>query len=237
MRRVFLVILYAGLGLAGCIGTPIPSDDFPTTAWQSADTPPSPYILWSGDTLDIMVRTAPELSRTDALIGPDGAVRVPFAGSVQAAGRTADEVQTAISEALKAELRDPRVFVAATEYGSQQFFVSGEVNTPGILTLPGQIGPLQGIAMAGGFTTNADAKQVILIRRVPGGALKSAVYDIKQGILDPQAANWGPLQRFDVIYVSPTWIAQENQFVQQYVRDALPVNFSLFFDLAGSGVF
>lgn len=223
--------------MSACVSKPQPSPDFPVADWQTQATTDSSYILWSGDTLDISVTTAPELSREDVIIAPDGRVQMPFIGSVLAAGRTIDEFRTELSAQLSSELRDPRVFVAATDYGSQQIFVNGEVTAPGVFTLPGQIGPLQAIAMAGGLTPRADAKQVILIRRVPGGELKSAVYNIKKGILDPLAANWGPLERFDVIHVSPTWIAKENQFVQQYVRDALPVNFSLFFDLAGSGVF
>lgn len=237
MRDFFLPLLATVLGLAACSGNPKPSEDFPTADWQTSSAADAPYILWSGDTLDVNVTTAPELSRAEVIIGPDGKIQVPFIGSVQAAGSTVDGLQDTISEALSSELRDPRVFVAATAYGSQQIFISGEVTQPGIFALPGQIGPLQAISMAGGFTPNADKKQVLLMRRLPGGELKSAIFNIRKGIVDPSVASWGPLQRFDVIYVSPTWIARENQFVQQYVRDALPVNFSLFFDLAGNGVF
>ena len=42
-----------------------------------------------------------------------------------------------------------------------------------------------------------------------------------------------PLQRYDVVYVPRSRISQVNLFMQQYVRDALPVQFSFYYDLQG----
>lgn len=226
-----------GFILSGCVAKPVPSADFPEGVWQFQTGADIPYLLWTGDTLDIAVTTAPELSRQDVIIAPDGRVQMPFIGSIQAAGQTVESLQAAISQGLGSELIDPRVFVAAKDFGSQQIFVSGEVMQPGILPLPGQIGPLQAITMAGGFNDRANAKQVVIMRRLPGGELKTAVYDIKRGLVDPSVANWGPLQRFDIVHVTPTWIAVENRFVEQYMRNSLPVDFSLFFDVTGGGLF
>ena len=41
------------------------------------------------------------------------------------------------------------------------------------------------------------------------------------------------LQRYDVVYVPRSRISQVNLFMQQYVRDALPVQFSFYYDLRG----
>jgi len=236
--RVFISLAFMlSFALSSCVAKPVPSPDFPTGTWHSQTPADAPYLLWSGDTLDISVTTAPELSRADVIIAPDGRVQMPLIGSIQAAGQTIEGLQTTISSSLSSELRDPRVFVAATAYGSQQIFVSGQVAQPGVFPLPGQIGPLQAITIAGGFTNTANAKQVIIMRRLPGGEMKSAVYNIKKGIVDPRVATWGPLQRFDIVHVSPTWIAVENLFVEQYFRNSLPVDFSLFFDVTGGGLF
>jgi hypothetical protein len=43
--------------------------------------------------------------------------------------------------------------------------------------------------------------------------------------------NAQPLQRYDVVYVPRSSIAHVDQFMQQYVRDALPIQFSLYYDL------
>ncbi len=222
--------------LIGCASNPVASPDFPVSEWQSYSGLDAPYILWTGDTLDVDVATAPELSRQAVIIAPDGRISMPLIGSVQAAGRSADEVQDSLMAALSSQLRDPRLTVSATAFGSQRVFVGGQVSTPSIIDLPGQIGPLQAIIMAGGFTPEANAKQVLLMRRIPGGEVKTAIFNIKDGLLDPAAATWGPLQRFDIVYVSPKWIAEQNLFIQQYIRNALPVDFSLVFDLASAGL-
>lgn len=222
--------------LMGCSGKPKVSPDFPTATWNSFNGLDAPYVLWTGDTLDVDVATAPELSRQDLIIAPDGRISMPLVGRVQAAGLSAEEVRVELMNAMSSQLLDPRLTVSPTAFGSQRVFVGGEVGTPGIVDLPGQIGPLQAVIMAGGFTDRADVKQVLLLRRIPGGEIKTAKFNVKDGIIDPEAANWGPLQRFDIVYISKKWISKENLFVQQYIRDALPVDFSLFFDVAGAGI-
>ena len=72
------------------------------------------------------------------------------------------------------------------------------------------------------------------MRRLPGGEVKTAVFNLAEGLEDPALADWGPLQRFDVVFVPRSRIANHNLFVQQYIRGALPVEFSLFYDIAGN---
>lgn len=226
--------LLSALLLAACAKQPVPSTDFPTASWQTQEVTDQRYLLWPGDLIEVTVLTAPELSRT-VPVGPDGRIRVPLSGPVLAAGRTVDEVRVGLVMALSSQLQDPDVELIVTEFGSQQVFVGGEVNQPGLFALPGQIGPLQAVFLAGGFNEFADQKRVLILRRLPGGEMKQAVFNLKDGTYDPTLATWGPLQRFDTVVVLPTWIAQENRFMQQYVRQALPVEFGLFFDLATIG--
>ncbi len=216
--------------LTACGSTPRPSPDFPSTAFRADDGYDQQYLLWPGDTIEVTVLTAPELSRT-VTIAPDGRIRIPLAGSLTAAGRTVDEVSAALIYALTDQLKDPDVEVIATGFGSQRIFVGGSVGQPAMYDLPGQIDPLQAIIMAGGFTTEARAKQVVLMRRLPGDRIKTQLVNVKSGIFDPELAKWGPLQRFDVVYVPRSRIAEQNQFIQQWVRNALPIEFSLFYDV------
>ncbi len=57
------------------------------------------------------------------------------------------------------------------------------------------------------------------------------VVDVKNALRDPRKLDIGPLKRFDVVFVSRSRIANENQFIQQYILGALPINFSFFYDL------
>ncbi|MEM7662923.1 MAG: polysaccharide biosynthesis/export family protein [Pseudomonadota bacterium] len=190
-------------------------------------------MLAPGDQLEIIVHSAPELSRT-VTVGPDGLFRMPYSPPILAAARTVDEVRAGVQSAMATELNDPDIDVLLAGTQSQRIFVGGEVTSPGMFDMPGQIDPLQAIIMAGGVTDTGNARTVVLMRRMPGGEVKSAVFDIKAGVYDPSLADWSPLRRFDVVYVTRKAIADQNLFVRQYIRDALPIDFSLFYDIAGN---
>jgi len=181
----------------------------------------------------VVVHTAPELSR-ELIVAPDGRIRMPLAGSVMAMALTPDELADVLRGALASELVDPDLDVVTTGFASQKVFVGGEVREPGMFDLPGQIDPYQAIVMAGGLTRDAEPKEVILIRRLPAGEVRSARIDIRSGLRDAAYSSWLPLRRFDVIYVPRTRISEQNQFVQQYIRNALPIQFSLYYDVSGN---
>jgi len=190
-------------------------------------------LLAPGDQLDVIVHTAPELGRT-ITVGPDGRFRMPYSPPILAAARTVDEVRESLRFAMSRELNNPDIDILLVGTPSQRVFVGGEVANPGLFDMPGLIDPLQAIIMAGGVTDEGRVRTVVLMRRMPGGEVKSAVFDLKAGIYDPSLADWAPLRRFDVVYVTRKGIANQNLFVRQYVRDALPIDFSLFYDIAGN---
>ena len=88
------------LAVSACAGTP----STPATAdwgqprfaaWQ--DTDPA-YRFYPGDSIDVTVHSAPELSRT-ALIGPDGRVSLPLLGNVMVAAKTDYEIANTLADA------------------------------------------------------------------------------------------------------------------------------------------
>jgi polysaccharide export outer membrane protein len=58
------------------------------------------------------------------------------------------------------------------------FFVLGEVNKPGAFQLVGQSSIIDGILMAGGFTTRAAANRVKVVRRLPTGEEHPMLLDL-----------------------------------------------------------
>jgi len=219
--------------VGGCTSDPRPTGDFPAEAFQTGTEADPAYLLHPGDEIEVTVYTAPELSRR-ATVMPDGRVQLSLGGPVMAAGRTAEAVRLDLQEALASELKDPSLTIIPVGFASQQVFVGGEVAAPGMFDLPGQINPLQAIIMAGGLTDEARSKQVVLMRRLPGGEVRSAVLDVESGIFDARLAEWTPLQRFDVVYVPRSKIAEENLFVAQFIRNALPLQFQFFYDIRGN---
>lgn len=230
IRRTVLFLALASI--TSCSTTQKPSAEFPTERWHHADGYDAPYLLAPGDKLEVVVHSAPELSRS-LVVAPDGTIQMPLSAPVVAIAHTTDEVADALSLGLSQELVDPDIDVVPIEFASQKIFVGGEVLQQGMFDLPGQVDPLQAVIMAGGFTKDAKANQVVVLRRLPGGEVRSIILDLKAGVNDPTLAEWLPLRRFDVVYVPRTRISAQNQFIQQFIRGALPVEFSLYYDLRG----
>lgn len=195
-----------------------------------SDTTPQ-YRFYPGDEVEVTVFSAPELTRVVA-VGPDGRVALPLIGAVRAADLTADELHDVLVSAYAAHLRMPELTVTPRSYGSRQVFVGGEVARPGIYEMPANIDAFQAVALAGGFLPSARRGDVLVLSRASGQTQVSEVdlspRAMRRGFPDAQ-----PLQRYDVVFVPRSPISQVNLFMQQYVRDALPVQFSFYYDLRG----
>jgi polysaccharide export outer membrane protein len=183
------------------------------------------YRLYPGDVLDVGPLSAPELNRT-VTVQPDGRVSLPLLPPLMAADRSIREFEGMATAAYSRELVRPEVAVSVKQAMALKVFVGGEVDRPGVYDMPGDIDALQAVIMAGGFKTSARRSEVIVIRRGPGGRPMMRTVDLRAAIYDPGQRNSVPLRRFDVIYVPRSGIANIGVFVQQYFRDALPIQFS-----------
>ena len=236
-----LALLFAG-GLSGCAAPGLPfmgsesaSDNgyleprssgsfqaVPYAAW--GDDEPG-YRLYPGDVLDIAIPSAPELNRT-VTVQPDGRITAPLVPQLMAADRSVPEFQAMLTQAYSSQLRRPEVEVTVKQASPLKVFVGGEVDKPGVYDMPGDIDAVQAIVMAGGFRTSAKRSEVLVIRRGPGGAPMMRRANLQDAIYRPGRADAVPLRRFDVIYVPRSTIANVGLFVQQYLRDTLPIQFS-----------
>lgn len=225
MRTAFFAFAIATAPLAAAQDTAV---DAPSLVY-SDQTPM--YRLYPGDEVEVMVFSAPELSRT-ATIGPDGRLAMPLIGAVRAADLTPDELRDALVAAYAPHLRTPELTVTPRSYGSRQVFVGGEVARPGIYEMPASIDAFQAVALAGGFLPTARRGDVLVLSRASGDTRISEV-DLSTRALRRGLPGSAPLERYDVVYVPRSRISQVNLFMQQYVRDALPVQFSFYYDLRG----
>ena len=183
------------------------------------------YKLHPGDQLDIVVSSAPELSRT-LTVGPDGRVVMPMSKPIMAAGRTFTQVQAGLSAELGKQLRDPTIAVTPRAYSPEQIYVGGQVGQPGTYTLPGRIGALEGLMMAGGLRPTARARRVAVLRRAPNGGMMMRTVNIRNGLLNIREYNDNmQLRRGDIIFVPQSNIAEIGTWVQNF-RNTLPVDFN-----------
>lgn len=184
------------------------------------------YTLYPGDQIEISVASAPELSRT-LTVGPDGRILMPMIDPIMAAGKNMIQVQHELKAQLAKQLRDPSVSVTPRAYGPQQIYVGGEVTQSGTYTLPGPIGALEALFMAGGLRDTAKTNQIAVLRRAPNGGMMMRTVNIGHGLNRlPHYNDVIQLRRGDIIFVPKTRLAEIGQFVQG-VRGVLPVDFNL----------
>lgn len=192
------------------------------------------YALVPGDQLDIVVSSAPELSRT-LTVGPDGRVVMPMSRPIMAAGRTFTQVQTDLMSELSKQLRDPTLAVTPRAYAPEQIYVGGQVGQPGTYTIPGRIGALEGILMAGGLRPTARSRDIAILRRAPNGGMMMRSVNIRGGLLNIREYNDNiQLRRGDIIYVPQNTLGEVGTFMDGF-RRALPVDFNLSYQFGANG--
>jgi polysaccharide export outer membrane protein len=232
-RRLLLSLL-----LAGAAAPALASEPFTPRPRASRNFPDIPYATWRedepayrffpGDEIEIAVPSAPELNR-QVVVGPDGRITLPLIGGIMAADRTSDELQAQITGAYSSELLRPEAIVALRQAQPLRVYVGGEVANPGVFDMPGDLDAFRAVMMAGGFRNTAKRDQVVIIRRGREGRPMLRTVNLLRAFSDPDGADLVPLRRFDIVYVPRTRVAEVGLFVQQYLRDVLPVQFSYAF--------
>lgn len=223
-RDIMTALAFAGAGgLAGCggagLGRSPQAPAFPDIAFADWTDAEPDYLVYPGDELDIQTPTAPELNRA-VRVGPDGRITMPLIGQVMAADRSLPELEASLSRAYASQLRNPLVEVTLTQAGPLKVWVDGEVRTPGVYDMPGDIEAWQAVIMAGGFLPTARRSQVALVRRGPGNVRMMRVVDLSGPRTEAVA-----LRRSDILYAPRTTLAELGVFFSQ-IRDSLPVSFS-----------
>ena len=184
------------------------------------------YTLYPGDQLDIVVPSAPELSRT-LTVGPDGRIVMPNVQPIMAAGRTFTHVQNALSAELATILRDPKIAVTPRAYGPQQIYVGGEVGAQGSYALPGPVGVFEAVLLAGGLRSSAKTGKIAVLRRAPNGGMMMRVVDLKNGFRNIREYNDNiQLRRGDIVFAPRNTLAEIGAWSQAF-RATLPVDFNL----------
>jgi polysaccharide export outer membrane protein len=123
----------------------------------------STYKLASGDVIRINVFGEKDLSIEEIRLNDAGIFSYPFIGDVRAKGKTAAEIEQTLTESLKGDyLVDPRVSVSVLTY--REFFISGEVKTPGGYPFQPGLTLRRAVALAGGLTERASTGRITIIR-------------------------------------------------------------------------
>ena len=126
------------------------------------------YYLEPGDLVSITVFGEPDLSIPSIRIPVSGNISYPLVGEINLIGKTVRSIELNLSHKLASGyLRNPTVSVSVLEY--RPIFVRGAVNAAG--QHPFSIGMTieKVIAVAGGFSEDADVSKITFIRKTASG--------------------------------------------------------------------
>lgn len=185
------------------------------TAQEAAQEIGGRYRLQPGDVIEVTIIEDPSLNRR-LLVGPDGRIAMPLAGSVEAADRTLAEVQAAIRAQLASNfVRPPSVTASlvslapepppdAEEIELFSVYILGEVPRPGRYDYESEepISVLQALALAGGPGIFAD-RDAIQVRNIDeSGTETIRIFDY-EAVEEGLAAGLGMTLADDAIIVVP----------------------------------
>ncbi len=193
--------------------------DFPGIPFADWTDAEPEYLLYPGDEIEVAMPTAAELTRT-LRVAPDGRIALPLIGNVMAADRSLTELQQGLSAAYASQLVRPVIEVTLRQAGPIRVWIDGEVRTPGVIEMVGDLDAYQAVVQAGGLMPSARPDSVALIRRGPGGSRMMRVIDLR-----PRRAEVVALRRGDIVFVPRSTLGELAAFFTQ-VRSALPVGFS-----------
>lgn len=157
-----------------------------------------PALIGPLDTIEVDVFGIPDLRR-EMQVDAGGRIAMPLAGTVDARGKTAEELSDAIEAALSARyVRDPQVTVNIKSSVSQVVTIDGQVVEPGLYPVTNQMTLMRVIASAKGFSEFARQEDVVILRTV-GEQRMAGLYNvaaIRRGAYDDP-----PIYANDVIIV------------------------------------
>lgn len=172
------LLALAALATSGCAsrGGSVPYEpkqfDAPDTQGQVVANASHP--IGALDTISVSVFQVESLSG-DYKVDAQGKIDYPLLGSVQAQGRTTQELRLQMASALSQKyLQSPNVSVAIKERAEQTITVDGSVRTPGQFIVKGPTTLLQAVAMAKGTTEDANPSRVVVFRTIRGEKMAGA---------------------------------------------------------------
>ena len=149
-----------------CMGSgPMCAQKPPSPTLLKRDTPPAPYKLRVGDTIQLNFRLSPELNQT-ATVDPDGTVSLLVIGRIPLEGLTVSEARQKILDKESKHLVNPEINLQVTNFQRDYVIVAGEVYQPQKIEMRGDMTALQAIMQAGGIKISGRETQVLLYRRL-----------------------------------------------------------------------
>ncbi len=205
----FGILLPVILGLAACSFStddrpPVPpgssapivparKEDPAVEKWFREAAPASGMRLMSGDRISISVQGKPELGVIRD-VPPNGELPLyRVDATINALGRTTQELESDIAKAYSALFEKPYVTVSLETAAARSIYLLGAVKTPGAYPVTGneRLNLAQALALAGGTAAQSDLRNVTIQRTYPptGRTVASPSLDVQRVYEGDQSDN------------------------------------------------
>lgn len=192
-----LLIILLALAVSACGGRlPLQSTQrltvvegataMPAPVRQDLVSADRPALIGPLDQIEVDVFDIPEISRA-VQVDANGRIALPLIGTIDATGKTAQELSRDIEVALQGRyVRNPNVTINIKNSVSQVVTIDGQVVEPGLYPVTNQMTLLRAIASAKGLSEFARLDDVVILRSVSGQRLAGLynVAAIRRGAYD-----------------------------------------------------
>jgi len=121
------------------------------------------YKVGPTDILYISVWHEGEFSGPVA-VHEDGKITLPLVGDLDVGGKTPNQIEKIVGEALAKYVVNPLVTVTVQEVLSKKYYLDGEVARPGEYPLVAPTTILEALSKAGGLAMFANSKKIYVLR-------------------------------------------------------------------------
>jgi polysaccharide export outer membrane protein len=180
--------------------------------------------LRPGDLLDLSFQYSPEFNQTVS-VQPDGFVALREIGDMSVNGMTLPDLKVALQKAYSKILANPEIGINLKDFEKPTFTAAGQVGKPGRYELRGDTTVIEGIAMAGGFTTASKHSQVVLVRRIDDQWSHAQLLDIKKLMASKDMGEDVHLQPGDMLIVPQNRLSKIRSFIPSSGVTMLPTQF------------
>lgn len=198
--RTFCITLIVVAALSGCarnerlvstqrLTVVQDSAAFPAPGRKDLTAGDRPALIGPLDTIQVDVFNVPDLTR-EIQVDAGGRIAMPLIGTIDARGKTAQELAQSIEAALRGRyIRNPDVTINIKSSVSQVVTIDGQVVEPGLYPVTNQMTLLRAIASAKGLSEFARENDVVILRTVDGRKMAGlySVDAIRRGTYDDPA--------------------------------------------------
>lgn len=169
-----------------------------------------------GDQLELRILGFPELSG-QYLVAQDGRINLSLVGSVQASGKSVEELDHDLTSAFSTYYRNLDLAINVAERADRYVYVLGEVSRPGRFDFATGERVIHALAGAGGMTGSARENSIMLLRREQDGLDHAYRLDFSQ-VMTQLAPRDIYLQPGDVVFVPKSRFKTATDFAKDFLE-------------------